>query len=72
MGRRQRRRKRLLDDLKEKIGHRKWKEEVQILILWTARFGGGYGLVVKQIADRMLGEIAVTFLAFDLCIRLVT
>jgi len=53
MGRRQRRRKQLLDDLKETIGHWKWKEEVQIRTLWTSRYGGDNGRVVRQTDSRM-------------------
>jgi hypothetical protein len=48
-GRRGRRRKQLLDDLKEK--RRYWKEEALDLTLWRTRFGRGYGPVVRQIAE---------------------
>jgi len=47
-GRRRRRRKHLLDDLKEKRGHCKLKEETLDLSLWRTLFGKGYGHVVKQ------------------------
>jgi len=50
MGIRQRRRKQLLDALKENIGHWKLKEEVQNRTFWTTGFGGGYGFVVRQTA----------------------
>jgi hypothetical protein len=46
MGRRPRRRKQLLDDLKEKRGYTKIKEEALDRTLWTNRFGRGYGFVV--------------------------
>jgi hypothetical protein len=48
MGRRGRRRKQLLDDLKEATGHWKLKEETLDRILWRTRFGRGYGPVVRQ------------------------
>jgi hypothetical protein len=47
MGRRQRRRKQLLDALKEKIGHWKLKQEVPNSTLWTTGFEGGYVLVIR-------------------------
>jgi hypothetical protein len=46
--RRGRRRKQLLDDLKEKRGHWKLKEEALDRTLWRIRFGRGYGPVVRQ------------------------
>jgi hypothetical protein len=50
-GRRGRRRKQLLDDLKEKRGHWKFKEEALYRTLWRTRFGRGYGPVVRQTAE---------------------
>jgi hypothetical protein len=50
-GRRGRRRKQLLDDLKEKRRCWKLKEEALDLTLWRTRFGRGYGPVVRQTAD---------------------
>jgi hypothetical protein len=47
-GRRGRRRKQLLDDLKEKRGYWKLKKEVLDRTLWRTRFGKGYGPVVRQ------------------------
>jgi hypothetical protein len=47
-GRRGRRRKRLLDDLKEKKRYWKLKEEALDRTLWRTRFGRGYGPVVRQ------------------------
>ena len=41
-GRRGRRRKQLLDDLKEKIGYWKVKEKALDRILWRAGFGRGF------------------------------
>jgi hypothetical protein len=47
-GRRGRRRKQLLDDLKEKGGCGKLKEEALDRTVWRTRFGRGYGRVVRQ------------------------
>jgi hypothetical protein len=49
-GRRGRRRKKLLDDLMEKIRYWKLKEEALDRTLWSTRFGRGYRLVVRQTA----------------------
>jgi hypothetical protein len=51
MGRRGRRRKQLLDDLKEKRKYWKLKEEALDRSLWRTRFGRGYGPVVRQTAE---------------------
>jgi hypothetical protein len=48
MGRLGRRRKQLLDDLKEKKRYWKLKEEALDCILWRTRFGRSYGPVVRQ------------------------
>jgi hypothetical protein len=50
-GRRRRRRKQLMDDLKEKRGYWKLKEEVLDFTLWRTCFGRGYGPVVRQTAE---------------------
>ena len=47
-GRRGRRRRNLLDDLKERRGYSHLKEEALDRTTWTARFGGGFGPVVRQ------------------------
>jgi hypothetical protein len=47
-GRRGRRSKQLLDDLKEETGHGKLIEEALDRALWRARFGRRYGHVVRQ------------------------
>jgi hypothetical protein len=52
-GRRGRIRKKLLDDLKKKIGYWKLKEEALDRTLWRTRFGRGYGPVVTQTTKRM-------------------
>ena len=49
-GRRVRRRRKLLDDLKERRGYSQLKEEALDRIVWTARFGRGFGPVVRQTA----------------------
>jgi hypothetical protein len=47
------RRRKLLDDLKERRGYSHLKEEVLDRSIWTACFGRGFGLVVRQTAKRM-------------------
>jgi len=47
-GRRGRRRKKLLHDLKEKTGYCKLKEEALHRTLWRTRFGRGYGPVARR------------------------
>jgi hypothetical protein len=51
MGRRGRRSKQLLDDLKEKIRYWKLTEEALVRTLWRTRFGRGYGPVVRQTTE---------------------
>jgi hypothetical protein len=50
-GRRGRRRKQLLDGLKEKRRYWKLKEEALDRTVWRTRFGRGYGPVVRQTAE---------------------
>jgi hypothetical protein len=50
-GRRGRRRKQLLDDLKGKIKYCKLKEEALDRTLWRTRFGRGYEPVVRQTTE---------------------
>ena len=47
-GRRERRRKQLLNDLKEKKGYWKLKEEALDRTVWRTCFGRENGLVVRQ------------------------
>ena len=47
-GRRGRRRVKLLDDLKERRGYSHLKEEALDRTMWRARFGRGFGPVVRQ------------------------
>ena len=46
--RRARRRKKLLDDLKNRRGYSHLKEEALDRTIWRHRFGGGFGPVVRQ------------------------
>jgi hypothetical protein len=50
-GRRGRRRKQLMDDLKERRGYWKLKEEALDRTVWRTRFGRGYGSVVRQTTE---------------------
>jgi len=47
-GRRRRRRRKLLDDLKETIRYSHLQEEALDRTMWRARFGSGFGSVVRQ------------------------
>jgi hypothetical protein len=49
-GRRGRRRKKLLDDLKERRGYSNLKEEALDRTIWRKHFGRGFGPVVRQTA----------------------
>jgi len=49
-GRRGRRRRKLLDDLKERRGYSHLKEEALDRPMWRARFGRSFGSVVRQTA----------------------
>ena len=52
-GRRGRRRRKLLDDLKERRGYSHLKEEAPDRTMRRARFGRGFGPVVRQTAKLM-------------------
>ena len=47
-GRQERRRRKLLDDLKERRGHSHLKEEALGRTMWRAGFGRDFGPVVRQ------------------------
>ena len=47
-GRQERRRRKLLDGLKEKRGYYHLKEEALDRTIWRARFGRGFGHVERQ------------------------
>ena len=49
-GRQGRRRRKLLDDLKERRGYSHLKEEALDRTMWRAHFGRGFGPVVRQTA----------------------
>jgi len=46
-----RRRKKLLDDLKDRKGYSHLKEEALDRTMWRHRFGGDFGPVVRQITE---------------------
>jgi hypothetical protein len=50
-GRRGRRHSKLLDELKERRGYSHLKEEALDRTMWRARFGRGFGPVVRQTAN---------------------
>jgi hypothetical protein len=52
-GRRKRRRRKLLEDLKERRGYSHLKEEAIGCTMWRAGFGRGFGPVVRQTAKGM-------------------
>jgi len=49
-GRRGRRRRKLVDDLKDRTGYSHLKEEALDRTVWIAGFGRGFGPVVRQTA----------------------
>ena len=51
--RRGRRRKKLLDDLKDRRGYSHLKKEALDRTIWRRRFGGGFGPVVRLLNDDM-------------------
>jgi hypothetical protein len=52
-GRKGRRRRKLLDDLKVRRGYSHLKEEALDCTVWRAHFGRGFGPVVRQTAKWM-------------------
>jgi hypothetical protein len=52
-GRRGRRCRKLLDDLKERRGYSHLNEEALDRTMWRVRFGRGFGPVVRQTAEWM-------------------
>jgi len=55
-GRQGRRRRKLLDDLKEMKGYSHLKEEALDRTMWRARFGRGFGPVVRETTKRTMNE----------------
>jgi len=47
-GGRGRRRRKLLDDFKDRRGYSRFKEEALDRTMWRVRFGRGFGAVVRQ------------------------
>ena len=58
-GRRGRRRRKLLDDLKERRGYSHLKEEALDRTMWRARFGRGFGPLVRQTTKWMSKTIVM-------------
>ena len=54
--RRGRRRRKLLDDLKDRRGYSHLKEDALDRTMWRNRFRGGFGPVVRQNIKRMNGK----------------
>jgi hypothetical protein len=52
-GRRGRRRRKLLDDLKKRRGYSHVKEEALDRTMWRARFGRSFGPVVRETSKKM-------------------
>jgi hypothetical protein len=50
-GKKRRKRKQLLNGLKEKRGYRKFKEEAIDRFLWRTRFARGCGPVIRQTGE---------------------
>jgi hypothetical protein len=58
------RKKKLLDDLKERRGYSHLKEEALDRTMWRARFGKGFGPVVRQtnkLINERMNEITLIF-----------
>ena len=53
-GRRDGRRKQLLDDLKERRRYWELKDGILVRAVWRSRFGIGYGSVVRQAMEFMI------------------
>ena len=56
-GRQGRRRRKLLDDLKERRGYSHLKEEALDRTMWRDRFRRGFGPVVRQTTKYMLEHV---------------
>ena len=62
--RRERRRKKVLDDLKDRRGYCQLKEEALDRTMWRNRFGRGFGPAVLQITDDDDDDIPSNFRSF--------
>jgi hypothetical protein len=65
-GRQGRRRRKLLDDLKESRGYSHLKEEALDCTMWRARFGRDFGPVVRQ-TTKSVNEYTHTYTECDGC-----
>jgi hypothetical protein len=65
-GRQGRRRRKLLDDLKERRGYSHLKEEALDRTIWRALFGRGFGPVVRQTTKRIDPSAAKVTNAYNL------
>ena len=57
--RRGRRRRKLLDDLKDRKGYSHLKEEALDRTMWRNRFRGGFGPVVRQNTEGMNNKTSI-------------
>jgi hypothetical protein len=64
-GRGGRRRRKLLDDLKERRGYSHLKEEDLDRTMWTARFGRGFGPVVRLLHERIETYTFITYVQYN-------
>ena len=60
-GRQGRRRTKLLDDIKERRGYSHLKEEALDRTMWRARFGRGFGPVVRQTTKWMNSTVPLCY-----------
>jgi len=60
-GRQGRRRRKLLDDLKDRRGYSHVKEEALYRTMWGVRFGRGFGPVVRQTTKGMNRKVQSPF-----------
>jgi len=68
-GRQGRRRRKLLDNLKDRRGYSHLKEEALDRTMWRARFGRGFGPVVGQ-ATKWMNEICVLYYCYRVATQL--
>jgi hypothetical protein len=59
-----------LDDLKERREYSHLKEEALDRIMWRARFGGGFGPVVRQTTKWMNEYICHVYMITNYCIKI--
>ena len=64
-GRQGRKRRKLLDDLKERRGYSHLKEEALARTMWRARFGRGFGPVVRQTTKLSTDHEAPHYVVFS-------